>query len=112
MATGRAPMSSKNRPIRFELPALLIAVFALSACEIERVSQGVRLRADPNEWIVNGRTNKSDVLRIFGPPDRIQRQLDGDIFTYSYLRKHAQSFSLEAPRTDIGLSYKKVDERQ
>jgi hypothetical protein len=90
---------------------LVAGLVALSACEIQRVSQGVRLRADPHEWIVDGVTRKGDVLRIFGPPTEIQRQLDGDVFTYSYMLKDERSFSLEAPRTDLGISYKQVDER-
>jgi hypothetical protein len=104
-------MSWKLRASSCQVFGLALSVAVLSACEIERISQGARLRADPHEWIVNGSTSRGDVLRIFGPPDRIQRQMDGDIFTYSYMRKEGRSFSLEAPRTDLGVSYKKVDEK-
>jgi hypothetical protein len=91
--------------------ALMMAAFtALCACSIERTLQGAQLRADPNEWIINGRTTKADVLRIFGPPERIQRQMDGDVFMYSYVRRESREISLEEPTTDIGFSYKRSEE--
>jgi hypothetical protein len=87
----------------------LAAAAVLGACTIERSTVGSRLAADPNEWIINGRTTKVDVLRIFGPPDRIQRQLDGDVFIYSYVSTYSREFTIEEPASDIGMSYTSSD---
>ena len=111
MAIEKAPMIwPRNRRASAWLLGVAAAA-ALCGCTIERSSQGSRITADPNEWIINGRTTKADVLRIFGPPDRIQRQLDGDVFTYSYLSKYSREFAVEEPASDLGFSYKRTDEK-
>ena len=58
---------------------------------------GSEIKHDPNERIKIGSTAKGEILSIFGPPDRIQKQYDGDIFVYAYLRKNSSTFTLEEP---------------
>jgi hypothetical protein len=110
-------MTCRNRVIPLARALAMVWVLGaaalLAGCEITRVYQGSQLRADPNEWIINGQTTKGDVLRVFGPPDRIQRQLDGDIFTYSYMRRDSRRFRLQSPVvTNFQfLSYTRIDEK-
>jgi outer membrane protein assembly factor BamE (lipoprotein component of BamABCDE complex) len=58
---------------------------------------GSEIRDDPDQKIRIGSTTKSEILEIFGPPDRIQMQYDGDIFVYAYLRKNTSKFTVEEP---------------
>jgi outer membrane protein assembly factor BamE (lipoprotein component of BamABCDE complex) len=66
-------------------------------CSIGRVYMGSEIRYDPNEKIKIGSTTKGEILETFGPPDRIQKQYDGDIFVYAYLRKNSSKFTIEEP---------------
>jgi outer membrane protein assembly factor BamE (lipoprotein component of BamABCDE complex) len=58
---------------------------------------GSEIKQDPKERIKLGSTTKSEILEIFGPPDRIQKQYDGDIFVYAYLRKNSSKLTIEEP---------------
>jgi outer membrane protein assembly factor BamE (lipoprotein component of BamABCDE complex) len=58
---------------------------------------GSDIRGDPEEKIQVGHTTKSDILTIFGPPERITSQFDGDIFVYAYYRKNSSKFVIEEP---------------
>jgi outer membrane protein assembly factor BamE (lipoprotein component of BamABCDE complex) len=69
----------------------------LWGCSIGRVYIGSEIRDDPKEKIKTGSTTKSEILETFGPPDRIQKQYDGDIFVYAYLRKNSSKFTIEEP---------------
>jgi outer membrane protein assembly factor BamE (lipoprotein component of BamABCDE complex) len=69
----------------------------VSGCSIGRIYVGSELKHDPNEKIKTGVTTKAEILEIFGPPDRIQKQYDGDIFVYAYLRKNSSKFTIEEP---------------
>ncbi len=66
----------------------LLTVLTCS-CSISRVYVGSEVRDDPKEKIKIGSTSKGEILEIFGPPDRIQKQYDGDIFVYAFLRKNS-----------------------
>ena len=44
------------------------------SCSIGRVYMGSEIRYDPNGKINIGSTTKGEILEIFGPPDRIQKQ--------------------------------------
>jgi outer membrane protein assembly factor BamE (lipoprotein component of BamABCDE complex) len=66
-------------------------------CTIGRVYIGSEIKEDPKEKIQIGSTTKSDILEVFGPPTRVQKQYDGDIFIYAYLRKNSTKFALEEP---------------
>ena len=67
------------------------------SCSMGRVYMGSEIRKDPNEKIKIGSTSKGEILETFGPPDRIQKQYDGDIFVYAYLRKNSSKFTIEEP---------------
>ena len=66
-------------------------------CTIGRVYIGSEIKYDPKEKIQNGVTTKSQILDIFGPPDLMLRQFDGDVFVYAYLRKNSTKFNIEEP---------------
>jgi len=76
----------------FILFSLLIFLWG---CSLGRVYIGSEIRDDPKEKIKTGSTTKSEILETFGPPDRIQKQYDGDIFVYAYLRKNSSKFTIE-----------------
>ena len=92
-------MASVKEQMNYSRPLLLIALLMVLACgcSIGRVYMGSEIKYDPNEKIKIGSTTKSEILSIFGPPDRIQKQYDGDIFVYAYLRKNSSTFTLEEP---------------
>ena len=74
--------------------ALLLALFA--GCTVGRLYRGNHLRADP-AVLVEGESTKSDVLRLFGPPDHITHLTDGDAFVYLYTQRNFSSITLEDP---------------
>jgi outer membrane protein assembly factor BamE (lipoprotein component of BamABCDE complex) len=81
---------------------ILSSLMALSmmltwGCTIGRVYIGSEIKYDPKEKIQNGVSNKTEILEMFGPPDLVQRQFDGDVFIYAYLRKNSTKFVLEEP---------------
>jgi len=78
------------------LLSILLAALTYG-CSIGRVYIGSEIRHDPKEKIHIGSTSKSDILDIYGPPVRVQRQFDGDIFIYAYLRKNSSKFAIEEP---------------
>jgi outer membrane protein assembly factor BamE (lipoprotein component of BamABCDE complex) len=79
------------------LAITFLLIITVCGCTIGRVYRGSELRADPRQRIVIGTTTKAEILRIFGPPDWIQKQFDGDIFVYTYLRKNSSALTLEEP---------------
>ncbi len=76
--------------------AILLGI-SVCSCRIGRIYIGSEIREDPKERIVAGATTKSEILRIFGPPYRVQKQYDGDIFVYDYVRKNSSRLTLEEP---------------
>jgi outer membrane protein assembly factor BamE (lipoprotein component of BamABCDE complex) len=74
----------------------LLMVFAWG-CSIGRIYIGSEIRSDPKEKIQLGLTTKSDILSIFGPPERITSQFDGDIFVYTYFRKNSTQLAIREP---------------
>jgi len=83
-------------------------------CSIGRTYIGSEIRSDPREKIQIGLTNKSDILSIFGPPERITSQFDGDIFVYAYYRKNSSKFVIEEPYfTNLTIfSYARIQEKK
>jgi hypothetical protein len=74
------------------------AVLALaSGCIIVRTYVGNELPAESDGRLVPGTTTKSEVLRDLGPPDRLVRQYEGDVFVYAYVRRNQTSFELTEP---------------
>jgi outer membrane protein assembly factor BamE (lipoprotein component of BamABCDE complex) len=66
-------------------------------CSIGRIYKGSEIRYDPNEKIKLGSTTKGEILEIFGPPLRIQKQFDGDVFIYAYYQKNSSVLTIEEP---------------
>jgi outer membrane protein assembly factor BamE (lipoprotein component of BamABCDE complex) len=66
-------------------------------CTIGRLYLGSELRDDPQDKIMIGATTKSEVLKIYGPPYGVQRQYDGDVFIYRYLRQNSSALDLREP---------------
>ena len=87
--------STKERMSYAKAFILLSLLIFLWGCSIGRVYIGSEIRHDPKEKIKTGSTTKSEILETFGPPDRIQKQYDGDIFVYAYLRKNSSKFTIE-----------------
>lgn len=108
MDSIRAQMSYGRLFLLFFLLAFLWG------CSIGRVYVGSEIKQDPKESIQVGLTTKSQILEIFGPPDRIQKQYDGDIFVYAYLRKNSTKLTLEEPYlTNLTLfQYSKVQQKK
>lgn len=75
---------------------MVAMVLGGAGCTITRSYWGSPLRGDPSA-IVEGRTTKAEVLRMFGPPDKITHQTDGDVFTYTYWRRNYSSFTVQEP---------------
>ena len=92
-------MASVKEQMNYSRTLILITLLMVltCSCSIGRVYMGSEIRYDPNEKIKIGSTTKGEILEIFGPPDRIQKQYDGDIFVYAYLRKNSSTFTLEEP---------------
>ena len=90
--------SVKGRMIYSKKLAFITLLTVLTwGCSIGRVYVGSEVKSDPKETIKIGSTTKGKILETFGPPDRIQKQYDGDIFVYAYLRKNSSKFSIEEP---------------
>jgi len=76
----------------------LVAWLCLSTgCIVYRSYIGNELPPAADGGIVLGKTTKSDVLRDLGPPDRLVRQYDGEVFVYEYIRRNESTLELEEP---------------
>jgi hypothetical protein len=84
---------------RTELPAaaLALALGLGSGCTIGRTYAGAEIREEPAVRIEAGRTSRAEVLQVFGPPDRILRRANGDVFVYLFERTNETTFTLEEP---------------
>jgi outer membrane protein assembly factor BamE (lipoprotein component of BamABCDE complex) len=78
----------------FLTPLLMVLI---CGCTIGRIYKGSEIRHDPNEKITIGSTTKGEILEIFGPPVRIQKQYDGDVFIYAYYQKNSSVLTIEEP---------------
>ena len=85
-----------KRKITANAAAFLLLATMAAGCTIGRSYQGVPLVADPS-LIVAGESTKSDVLRVFGPPEQIAHQTDGDAFIYRYSQQNFSSITIEEP---------------
>jgi outer membrane protein assembly factor BamE (lipoprotein component of BamABCDE complex) len=92
MASSKGRRNSGKTLITIALLTVLTC-----SCSISRVYVGSEVRDDPKEKIKIGSTSKGEILEIFGPPDRIQKQYDGDIFVYAFLRKNSSMLTIEEP---------------
>jgi outer membrane protein assembly factor BamE (lipoprotein component of BamABCDE complex) len=94
----------------FVLISLLMTLTC--GCSIGRIYMGSEIRENPNEKIRIGSTTKGEILEIFGPPARIQRQYDGDVFVYAYLRKNSSMITIEEPYFTKMLIFEYTREQQ
>jgi hypothetical protein len=76
---------------------LLCCLLAAGGCTIGRWYVGSPVRDDPAAFIAVGETAKSQVLAHFGPPDRILRQRDGDVFIYRYEQRNSSELDISEP---------------
>jgi outer membrane protein assembly factor BamE (lipoprotein component of BamABCDE complex) len=76
---------------------MVLLVIPVCSCTIGRIYRGSEIREDPGKRVVIGTTTKGEILSIFGPPDWVQKQFDGDIFIYAYMRKNSSTLALEDP---------------
>jgi outer membrane protein assembly factor BamE (lipoprotein component of BamABCDE complex) len=92
---------------------VLLTILA-GGCTIGRVYIGSEIKQDPKEKIQNGVTTKSEILEYFGPPDLVQRQFDGDVFIYAFLRKNSTKFFIEEPLiTKVTIfSYSRIQQKK
>jgi hypothetical protein len=91
-----------------------IVAVGLSSCSIGRVYRGSPIQGDPDVDLTPGVTDRAEVLRTFGAPDRIYGRRAGDVFIYRFVRENSRSFTLEEPViTNFELfSYSVVEERE
>jgi len=91
---------------------LLLGLLLTAGCTtIGRSYRGVPLRGDPSA-IVEGQSTKSDVLRLFGPPDVINHQTTGDAFVYRYRRQNSTQVRVQDPITNINwFTYNRLNEQ-
>jgi outer membrane protein assembly factor BamE (lipoprotein component of BamABCDE complex) len=76
---------------------MILLLMLASSCTIGRTYVGSELLHNPAEMIMPGQTTKSQILDFFGPPVVVQRQHDGDIFTYAYIRSNYSKLLIEEP---------------
>ncbi|MEX2208384.1 MAG: hypothetical protein WEF50_19365 [Myxococcota bacterium] len=77
--------------------SLVTALLLATACTIQRDYIGNEFRELPEGSVVVGQTTKGEILELLGPPDRILRQYDGDVFVYAYIRRNATTIAIEEP---------------
>lgn len=78
--------------------ALAVALALLcGACTIGRDYIGNTFRADPQTVLHPGQTTIAEALQIFGAPEKIQRQRDGDILIYRFVRENSSELDIQDP---------------
>lgn len=99
-------------PCRSALKVAL-ALTLVSACTIQRAYLGNAVNPMPDGTAVVGQTTKREILEVLGPPDKILRQYDGDVFVYAYVRRNETSITIEEPViTNLTIfSYEKSQEK-
>lgn len=77
--------------------SLFLVALALGGCTIGRQYIGSELSGDPRAVLEIGKSTKADALRELGPPERLVRQTDGDVFVYAFVRRNSSSFTIGDP---------------
>jgi outer membrane protein assembly factor BamE (lipoprotein component of BamABCDE complex) len=87
---------------------MALLMILAGGCTIGRVYIGSEIKHDPKEKIQNGVTTKSQI------PDLVQRQFDGDVFIYAFLRKNSTKFFIEEPYiTSLTIfSYSRIQQKK
>ena len=97
-------------------PALVLVAglgALLAGCTVGYEHVGNPLRGVPHDAIVRVVTPRADVLRIFGPPDRLIREPGGYAYIYESRFTESRSLTVREPvllRTDL-YSWSETDER-
>jgi outer membrane protein assembly factor BamE (lipoprotein component of BamABCDE complex) len=94
------------------LVLILLLMTLICGCTVGRIYKGSEIRYDPHEKIKIGSTTKGEILEIFGPPVRIQKQFDGDVFVYAYLQKNSSVLTIEEPYFTNMLIFQYTREQQ
>ncbi len=90
--------STRERQSYSRILILMIVLTAItSGCVIGRVYVGSEIKDDVQDKIVVGATNKSDILRVYGPAYTVRRQYDGDVFIYRYFRRNSSVLDIIEP---------------
>lgn len=115
ITTGYSTMDSR-KVLQSIAKYWIVCIFLIliTGCTIGRVYVGSEIKGNPSEKIVPGQTTKSQVLDFFGAPDLIQRQHDGDVFVYAYLRRNYSKLTIQEPvitRIQI-FSYSNIQEKK
>ncbi len=106
--------STKDRQSCNRILALTILLTTMTCgCVIGRVYVGSEIKDDLQDKIGVGATTKGEILRIYGPPDTVRRQYDGDVFIYRYFRRNYSILNISEPvftRLTI-FSYSRVQQK-
>jgi len=95
-----------------EAAALLALSLLATACTIERTYLGSEILANPHELVIVGSSTKPQVLAHFGPPDRIVRQREGDVFVYRFAQRNGFELQIEEPFSGIEIfTWDRVQEK-
>ncbi len=90
--------STKERKNCSKTLALTVLLTTMTwGCTIGRMYVGSEIKDDLQDKIAVGATTKSDILSIYGPPDTVHRQYDGDVFIYRYFRRNTSALDLKEP---------------
>lgn len=108
-------MDTKKEPLSLVKTFIALFLFVLaSGCTIGRVYVGSELKDNPAEKVTPGQTTKSQILERFGAPDLIQRQHDGDVFIYAYIRRNYSKLAIQEPIITnlLIFSYSNIQEKK
>lgn len=83
--------------MRKTLLCLVLLLFVSSSCTIGRVYKGTPVKASFLNSVQKGKTQKGEILSMFGAPTRILNQTNGDIFIYEYFRENSSQLQLSEP---------------
>jgi outer membrane protein assembly factor BamE (lipoprotein component of BamABCDE complex) len=93
---GGAAQAAIARSLR-RLGLVAAVAATVTACQVVKVYIGSPITTDPATVITVGETTSADVLTVFGAPDEIDRRVNGDVFTYLYVRRNERTISIEEP---------------
>ena len=103
--------AARALPFAAGVAVAVSTVVLLDACTVGRFYRGVPLRSDPAQ-IVQGKTTRSDILQLFGPPNAINHQTTGDAFIYLYEQRNSTTVRIQDPFTNINwFTYNRANEQ-
>lgn len=98
---------------RLALAVAALACACAAGCTIGRVRRGAPVPVRTDTVLSLGTSTKADVLRELGAPDAVQRQWDGDLFSYRYQAEDLERLDIAWPYgVDVDVfSWYDIDER-